>query len=193
MRWIVLYAVIIASLLGSPAWGQKKVLSAAYLKASVGAINNRSSVTVRAEYLIDPGMVEAEGWQLRNKGFSRFSVRDPNTGVVFESMYCKQESDVFWRLLKAQENVELTFRGEKGSGEDREGAIFVDRVDSILLTPHAIAQRIAKTDKADEGGALRVSIVNDETGMRTVLTNVKRGTPVKVEGLTITVENEPAE
>jgi len=179
------------SLIGTPAWGQKKVLSAAYLKASVGAINNRSSVTIRAEYLVDPGMVEAEGWTLRNKGFSRFSVRDPHTGAVFESMYCKQESDAFWRLLKAKQNTELTFHGEKGSGEDREGAIFVDRIENVLLSPSAIAQRIARTEKTADDRPLRVSIVNDETGLRTVLTNVKRGTPVKVEGLTITVEDEP--
>jgi hypothetical protein len=191
MRWIVL-CVMMTSLLCGPAWGQKKVLSAAYLKASIGAIDDRRSVTIRAEYLVDPGMTQAEGWRLRNKGYSRFSIRDPQTGAVFESMYCKQESDVFWELLNAEGNKELTFHGEKGSGEDREGAIFVSRIDSVLLTPTAVARRIANA-KEPETTPLRVTIVNEETGTRTVLTGVKRGTPVKVEGLAITVEDEPEE
>jgi hypothetical protein len=191
MRGIVL-CVMMTSLLCGPAWGQKKVLSAAYLKASIGAIDDRRSVTIRAEYLVDPGMTQAEGWRLRNKGYSRFSIRDPQTGAVFESMYCKQESDVFWELLNAEGNKELTFHGEKGSGEDREGAIFVSRIDSVLLTPTAVARRIANA-KEPETTPLRVTIVNEETGTRTVLTGVKRGTPVKVEGLAITVEDEPEE
>ena len=190
MRWIVLCVMMMTSILCGPAWGQKKVLSAAYLKASIGAIDDRRSVTIRAEYLVDPGMTQAEGWRLRNKGYSRFSIRDPQTGALFESMYCKQESDVFWELLKAEGNKELTFHGEKGSGEDREGAIFVSRIDSVLLTPRAVARRIANV-KEPETTPLRVTIVNEETGTRTVLTGVKRGTPVKVEGLAITVEDEP--
>ena len=193
MRWIVLCVVMTSLLYSRSAWGQKKVLSAAYLKASIGAIDDRRSVSIRAEYLIDPGMAQAEGWRLRNKGYSRFSIRDPQTGALFESMYCRQESDVFWQLLRAEENTVFTFHGDKGSGEDREDAIFVDRVDSVLLTPTAIARRIADQDEQEAAPPMRVTIVNEETGTRTVLTGIKRGTPVKVEGLTITVDDEPGE
>jgi len=179
------------SLLCGPAWGQKKkVLTAAYLRASIGALDNRSSVTVRGEYLVDPGMVEARERGLRGKGYSRFSIRDPKTGTVFTSMYCKQESDVFWQLLKSEGNTAFTFHGEKNRGEDREDAILVDRLESVLLTPKAIAERIANAAEQEET-PLRVILENEETGTRTVLTGIKRGTPVKVEGFTITVENEP--
>jgi hypothetical protein len=107
-------------------------------------------------------------------------------------MYCKQESDVFWSLLKAEGNMPFTFHGEKGRGEEREDAIFVDRLASVLLTPRAIARRIASVEEPEKS-PLRVTLVNDETGTRTVLTGIKRGTPVKVAGFTITVEDEPGD
>ncbi len=191
MRWMILCVLLTTSLFCGPAWGQrKKVLTATYLRASIGAIAARSSVTVKGEYLIDPGMVEARESGLRGKGYSRFSIRDPQTGAVFDSMYCKQESNVFWSLLKAEGNMPFTFHGEKGRGEEREGAIFVERVESVLLTPSAIARQISSAEEPEKG-PLRVILVNEETGTRTVLTGIKRGTPVKAEGFTITVEDEP--
>jgi len=173
------------------AWAQKKVLTAAYLRASIGALDERSSVIVRGEYLIDPGMIQSDGRALRNKGYSRFSIRDPQTGIQFSSLYCKQESDVFWALLKADANKLFTFYGEKGRGEQREGAIFVDRLEAVLMTPEEIANRGQEDAATSDEKPLRITITKDESGTRTVLTNVQRGSEVKVEGLTIVVEDEP--
>ncbi len=189
---LLLAATILATGLTSSAWAQKKLITASYLRASIGAIDNRSKVTVRGEYLLIPGMVEASQRGLRHKGFSRFTILDPQTGAQFNSMYCKQESDVFWLLLKAKENTKYTFHGYKERGEEREGAIFVTRVENVLLTPSAIAHRVANTE-VEPQPALRVTIVNKETGTRTLLTNVTRGEPVKVDNLTITIEDEPTE
>jgi hypothetical protein len=190
VRRCVAYMVVAVLMLAVPALAQKKVLTASYLRASIGAINDRSSVTIRGEYMIDPGMVEASGRGLRNKGYSRFSVRDPYTGARFDSMYCKQESDVFWRLLKAKENTLFIFQGEKGRGENREGAIFTDRLESVLLTPTELAERRAGKE-AEPRKPLRVTLVKEESGLRTVLTAVERGKPYKIDGLTVIVEDEP--
>ena len=172
------------------AWAQKKVLTAAYLKASISAIDDRSTVSILGEYRVDPGMAEAKGRGLRNKGFSRFSIRDPRTGAIFTSMYCKQESDVFWKLLRTRDNTRFTFRGEKGRGENREGAIFVDRLENVLLPPKVVAERVAGTEPV-KNSQFRVIITNAETGVRTVLTRVDRGVPVRVDSLTILIEDEP--
>ena len=189
-RIVLVIAILIAGLVQS-GWAQKKVLTAAYLRASVGALDERSSVVVRAEYLGSPGMVAAEGRGLRNKGFSRFSIRDPETGAVFDSMYCKQESDVFWRLLKSKTDALLVFRGEKSRGEDREDAIMVDRLENVLLSPSEVAARVAKEEPVEvKQPQLRVTLVDEETGVRTVLTHIERGTPVRVDGLMIVVEDE---
>lgn len=188
----LLVITILATGLTSSTWAQKKVITASYLRASIGAIDERSSVTIRGEYLLSPGMVEAAGRGLRNKGFSRFTIRDPQTGAQFDSMYCKQESDVFWQLLKTKENTAFTFHGKKGRGENREGAIFIDRLENVLLTPAAIARRVANTEPAPLP-QLRITILNKETGLRTLLTNISRGESVMVDDLIITVEDESTE
>jgi hypothetical protein len=191
MNRTLLGIVILVMGLAQIGVAQKKVLTAAYLRASMGAITDRTSVAIRAEYLVDPGMVEAIGRGLRNKGYSRFSIRDPKTGAVFNSMYCKQESDVFWQLLKSESNTLLMFRGEKSRGEDREDAIIVDRLDRILLAPKEIADRVAGV-KPVEPTLLRVTLTDEETGIRTVLPGVERGKPVSIDGITITIEDQPA-
>ncbi len=190
MNRIVFWLIMLMMTFSHAGWAQKKALTAAYLKASIGAINDRSSVTILGEYLVDPGMVEAKGRGLRNKGFSRFSIRDPQTGISFNSMYCKQESDVFWTLLNTPSNTRFQFHGDKGRGENREGAVFVDRLKGVLLPPRQIAERVAKVEPVVQP-PLRITLTNEETGLRSVLTNVKHGVPVKVENLTILVEDEP--
>lgn len=163
--------------------GQTKEISVAYLRAAVGAIGDRSSVQLNAVFLPDPGLVEATGNYLRGKGYSRFSVKDPQSGVVFTSMYCRQDSPAFRELINPGSKV-YRMSGYKDSGEQNEPSIFITGVVALPEKGGRVGDEKSRT--------FRVIIRDNASSNRTELANVVLGQAYSVAGMTIQLEAEPA-
>ena len=162
--------------------GQTKEISVAYLRAAVGTISDRSSVQLNAVFLPDPGLVEATGNYLRGKGYSRFSVKDPQSGVVYTSMYCRQDSQAFRELINPGAKT-YRMSGYKDSGEQNEPSIFIT---GVLALP----EKGGKVGD-EKGRTFRVIIRDNASSNRTELANVVMGQAYSVAGITLQIEAEP--
>jgi hypothetical protein len=165
---------------------QTRDVTVPYLRAAIGALPDRSRVTVKAKYDAASGLREATGRYLRSKGFSRFSIIDPETGVSFDSVYCEQDSKAFNQLLAVSEDGVFVFSGYRGRGEMKEDALFVTDVRAVL-TPRQSGPE--QSDVPED--TYRVIVTDLVSSNRTVLTNVEPGKSYRFFGTEIVLEREP--
>lgn len=170
------------------AMAQTRDVSVSFLRAAVGSLQDRATVTLEAVYLPDPGLVESKGRNLKGKGFSRFSVRDTRATGVFTSLYCSQDSKAFKELVPLEMAKTVRLSGYKEYGENGEPAIFVTGVEVLAdpVKPVAVAQE--KSNRT-----YRVTIKDTASGNKTVLANVSPGKSYKVEGIVLEIELEPGD
>jgi len=179
---------------------ETKEVSASFLRAAVSSIDNRSDITVAADYPGVAALQDVIGWYRRNDGYSRFSVKDPQSKVVFDAMYVRQGSSVFNQLLLIDKPHHFRFRGYKDFGENREDAIFVTSAEDlgpVVRPPATVTTSVAPTVGQVGAGAtasgpnLRVTITDNTTSNRTVITNMEMNHTYTVNGMTVIVESEP--
>lgn len=180
----LMIGALVASAAGVQA--QSKTVNVAYLRAAITAIDDRSKVRVTAKFDAASGLQIAERLWLRGKGFSRFKIIDPETGAMFEEMYCKHGSKVFETLIEATEDTIYTFTGERGRGDMRDPAIFVSDVREEFRS------RRKQQPVAPKGPrSYRVVMTDLASSNRTVLVNVELGKPYNVFGTQLVIEEEP--
>lgn len=185
MLWVGLLLFVFIS--GEAAAQARKTYTPQYLRAAISSIRDRARVTVTGEFDAQRGLVATtESW-LRGKGFSRFTVKDPDTGFAFDSMYCKHDSEAFEGLLNVGTRRVYRFHGYKDEGEQREDAVIVESVELVRdIKPEETVKAEAKPDLR-----LRVTITDNASGVKTVLVNVIKGQVYRLEGLSVVVEDEP--
>jgi hypothetical protein len=184
LLWVL---VLSAAVMPGAAEAQKKTVTVGYLRAAMASIRDRTSVTVRGEYVSREGLVGVTGRYMRGQPFSRFSIKDPSSRKTFGSMYCEHDTDAFNTLLETSGRRVFDFHGEKGTGEVGESAIIVRKVE--LVTDLEAPDEDDKPGDGD-GRTLRVTLTETATGNRTVLVNVVKGQVYKVADLTLVVEDE---
>lgn len=183
-------AVLFAGLMLLPfgIQGQTKEVTVPYLRGAAGALADRATVTLEAVYKSEPGLVEATGRNLKGKGYSRFTLRDPQSQGTFTSLYCLQDSRVFKELVGIEGTKMVRISGFKDYGEDKEAAIFVTGVE-VLDVP----VKLVNADGASSGGTFRIIIKDTTSGNRTVVANVVTGKVYKVDNLSVSIEAETPE
>lgn len=187
VRYLVVIMIFVAGLVPDAA-AQGRNVSVAYLRAALNSLPDRGSVSFTAEYSGREGLKQASGSYLRNKGFSRFTVRDPETGLTFNSIYCEQGSAVFNELLKVTGTRRFNFQGHKGTGEGREDAIFVTSAEPVRLPRD---ERVEEEEEEEK--TYRVTIVDHATSNRTVMVNVELGKEFNLMGATLLIEEEDSD
>lgn len=160
-----------------------------YLRAAIGSIPDRSRVNFVGDFSVAAGLKEARGTSMRGKGYSRFAVKDPEAPeVVFNSVYCQQDSKAFKALINATGDGRFHFYGNKEQGEDREEAIIV--TDAKLVTDEA--GETAESPAPAGPASYRIVMVDHVSSNKTVLANIELGKAYNVMGTTLTLEPEPA-
>ena len=164
---------------------QTKPVTVPYLRAAAGSLPDRGTVSFDGVYLPDPGFVEAKGWKLRGTGVSRFSVRDPQSTVVFSGLYCNKDSKAFKDLVNLDQATMVHFTGYKGDGENKEGAIYITGAE-VMSTP----VKFVTADGVSTARTFRVTLHDKTSGTKTILANVILGKTYTVEGLSLSIEAE---
>ncbi|MBN1557707.1 MAG: hypothetical protein JW951_06135 [Lentisphaerae bacterium] len=172
--------------IGGEAGAQSSKVSVRYLRAAAGGLRERATVSVEGVYLAEPGLVEARGTYVEGKGYSRFAVKDPVTGVVFDDMYCGQGTSAFDTLLDTLEPKLFEFSGYKDDADRDRPAIFVERVRLIGDPPGADPEEPRETGPA----TYRIIVTDAATSNRTVLVNVRPGRAYSLLGATLVLEKE---
>ena len=197
---ISLCACAVVSVAQQPARSGREV-TVAYLRAAIGSIRNGDRLRLSAEYDADYGLLEANERYLRGKGYSRFSIVDPKTGVRFSNMYVDQDTDAFRTLLDLKDDTRVTLYGYKGRGEEKDPAMIVTSVrieadnrkpgeKDDARSPVAVAGRTPEADATDGKGKYRVIITDLRSTNRTVLVGVELGKDYNVLGTAIRIERE---
>lgn len=181
--WLGRMMAVVTLVAAETALSQEGSVSVGFLRAALGSISDRASVSVLGEYSGADGLVDARGTYLRNKGFSRFTIREPHTGVTFGSVYCAHNSPVFNELLGVKGTERFVFQGVKGRGEHKEDAVFVTSL-RVVRGPAAPASVETAPQR------FTITIIEQATSNRTVMVNVELGKPVNLLGATLMVEEE---
>lgn len=166
---------------------QTKDVTVSFLRAAASSLPDRATVSFDAIFIAQQGMVEPQGWNMRGRRLSRFSVRDPQSPQVFANMYCSQDSKVFKELVGLDTNRMIHVTGYKDSGENNQPSIFVT---SVEVSPVPVGP--APDDTMTSARSLRVVVKDTTSGTKTVLVNVVPGKTYSVDNLVITVELENA-
>ena len=166
---------------------QIKDVTVTLLRAASGSLPDRATVSFDAVYNSDQGLTEAQGWNMRGQGISRFSLKDPQSTVIFPNFYCYQDSKAFKELIKLNGTKLIHVTGYKGDGERNETAIYITSLE-VLQTPVPVITE----DQNSATNTFRVIIKDNVSGSRTILANVIPGKPYTVDTLTLTVEPEKA-
>jgi hypothetical protein len=177
-----------ASLLASHARAQNKETSVPYLRAAISSLSVNDRVTFTAIYDAQAGLQVATGRYLRGKGYSRFVVIDPKSGVFFDSAYCLQESKVFSDLLEVKGRQTFVFYGYKDRGESKEDAVIVTQAERVGPETAPGAKATAELPKR----TFRVTLTDLSTSNQTVIVNVEPGKPCRLLNSLILVEEESA-
>jgi len=164
---------------------QAKDVTVSYLRAAGSSLADRDTVSFDAIFVSSQGMAEPTTWNMRGRKLSRFSVRDPQSGVVFPNMYCSQDSKAFKELIKLDGDKAIHITGYKAEGELHEVSIYVNSVE-VIPTPTATIP-VAQTET---GKTFRVILKDTASGTKTILANVVPGKTYTVESLTLTLEAE---
>ena len=168
---------------GAKAEGRQ--VTVAFLRAAASSLSDRATVSFDAIYDVQRGMVEPKSWNMRGRGLSRFSLKDPQSQVVFENVYCAQDSKAFKELVNLESNKMIHVSGYKDSGENSQASIYVT---SIEVTSDPVAS--APEAKAAFTGSFRVILKDSVSGTKTVLANVVPGRAYAVDNLVVTLEAE---
>ena len=161
-------------------------VTVSYLRAAAGALSDGDKVTFTAMFDGSKGLREAVGPVMRNKGYSRFQVIDPQAKAVYDSVYCEQRSSVFDTLVGVSGQKLFYFWGYRTRGENREDAMVVTDVRPVV--PLDLVQ---KATPAAGPLRLRVVLTDLATSNRTVLVNVETGKMYRVLGTGLMIEAEP--
>lgn len=164
---------------------QTKDVSVSFLRAAASSLSDRANVSFDAIYVAKQGMVEPQTWNMKGRGLSRFSVEDPQSHVIFENMYCSQDSRAFKDLVNLDTNKMVHFAGYKDSGENNQASIYVTSVEILAMPVPAASEGGAANTKS-----LRVTIKDKMTNTKTVLVNVVPGKTYTSDNLSIMVEAE---
>jgi hypothetical protein len=190
MNGMKTFVTVALALLAGAGWAPaQREVSVGYLRAALGSIRDRERVAFEADYLGEQGLREARGAYLRNKGFSRFTIRDAASGAVFDSIYCEHGSSVFKQLLQARSTKRFRFEATKGTGEDRKDAIFVT---SAVEVRQAAADTPPPPDPQPLPRSLKVTLTDHATSNRTVLVNIELGKTYNLMGASLRIEAEQA-
>lgn len=184
-RWLTGVAVagLIAVCAGNlPA--QARNVSVGYLRAALGSIQDRASISIEGRYSGKQGLKDARGSYLRSKGYSQFTIADAETGLTFDLAYCKHDSTAFNELLSVKGSKLYVFQGHKGSGEGRADAFFVTSVTPVRDSGPA------EVEQEDRVKHFMVTIIDNATSNRTVMMNVELGKEFKMVGSTLIIEEE---
>ncbi len=162
----------------------RKEYSPQYLRAALGSVRHNTPISVTGEFDAERGLRDMERY-LDGDAYSRFTIKDPETGFEFASMYCEHGSSVFKTLLEARGRKVFTFHGQRQTGDEQEHAFFASKVIFVReIKPEPGKKPSATT-------ALRVTLTDTKTGQKTVVANVVKGQSYVVDDLTIVVEDEP--
>ena len=167
----------------------RQAITVKYLVAALGTIPIRDRISVTAAYVGSEGMEEAMRGPLRNKGLTRFYIKDTVSGAVFDLMYCEVESAVFKTLINiSDDNQTFVFEGVKMQGVDNRGAIIVKsvRVARNVAKPVAVSGPAAGSVTPDK---YRIIVINQATSNRTVTADVELGEKYDIQGNTIIIQN----
>ena len=164
---------------------QTKDVTVAYLRAATGSLPDHANVSFDALFASDQGLVEAQSWNLRGRGISRFSVKDPQSSVIFPNLYCNQDTSAFKELIKVNGTKLLHITGYKDEGEKYEPSIYVTSVE-VLPTP----AKVVADESRSTTNSVRIVLKDTSSGSKTVLVNVVPGKTYTVDNLTLTVELE---
>jgi len=181
--------IVSLMVLTSVSFGQRQELSVAYLRAAVNSLPDHQSVMIYATYLPEPGLVQAANRYIRGgSGYSRFSIKDPQSGAEFSSMYCSHDSKAFKDLISVTEPKTFRFYGYKDDVEMFLTGIFVEAVEPY---EEPIVEKTPVSLAASRRGHYRITITDNVTSNRTVLADVTTGRSYVVGGVSISVEPEP--
>ncbi len=199
----ILAAAVTGGLAISVAHAQSKEVTVSYLQAAVSSLPEQAEVTLTAVFPGVSNLRDCHGHYLRNDGYSRFSVKDPQSKTTFDSMYVLQTSKVFPVLLNASGARRIRFHGYREYGEDRDDAIFVTSAEDLgpaapaaAATPGtAVVSAVTGVEVLGGPGpaprTYRVTLVDGATSNRTVIINIQTNRPYTVNGTTVLVEQEP--
>lgn len=171
---------------------QREETTIRYLKAAVSSLPKNSTVTVTGEFMLTPGLREVQDVFLRSKGISRFSIRDPQTGDIFDGMYCAHDSPAFKDLLTARSRRLYRFTAYRDRGESRTEGVFVTRVELVreLRDDEDPLPAVTPAEGPGMPGRFRVTLIEQASSNRSVLFNVEPGTAYTLNGFTIVIERE---
>jgi hypothetical protein len=160
---------------------QDKDISVSYLRAAVSSLADGTRVRLPGDYSAAEGLHDATGVYLRNKGYSRFTIRDGD--IEFRNVYCPYDSKAFAELLKVKGTRRFIFSGYKQRGERHEDAIFVTDVEEV-------PEREQPKDVVQIGKVYRLTMIDNTSSNRTVLGNIELGKPVRFLGTTLVLDEE---
>ncbi len=172
----------------SPALAQfRKEYTPQYLRAALGSIRHNTAIAVTGEFDVAHGLRDMKKY-LEGDAYSRFTIKDPETGFEFTSMYCEHDSSVFKTLLAVRGRKVFAFHGQRQAGDEQENGFLATR---LVFVREIKPEPEKKPPPKTTDGALRVVITDSKTGQRTVVANVVKGQPYEVDNLTVVVEDEP--
>jgi len=169
----------------SGANAEGKQVTVAFLMAAASSLPDHADVSFNAIYDVQRGMVEPKSWNMKGRGLSRFSLKDPHSQVVFENVYCAQDSKPFKELVNLESNKMIHVSGYKDSGENNQASIYVT---SVEVVPDPVVP--APEEKAAITGSFRVILKDTVSGTKTVLANVVPGRTYAIDNLVVTLEVE---
>jgi len=185
---LVVVAATCAMLPGRPCQAQRDDITVRYLRAAISSLQKNTQVSITAEFMATPGLRDVNDVFLRSKGVSRFSIRDPGNGDVFDNMYCRHDSPAFKDLLAANGRRIYRFSGYRDRGESNSDGVFVTRVEFIREIKEDEAAAPAPGETAATPPRLRVTLIDNTTSNRSVLFNVQPGQSYKLNGYTVQVD-----
>ena len=186
--WMVVIALSLLANCGT-ARAQTKEVTVPYLRAAVGSLDNRARVVLRAEYNATTGLREVTQIFLRGKGYSRFQVTDPETGLAFDDIYCMQDSKAFGKLLKTTKNTVFLFTGYRGRGERKEPAVIVTDVREVRTYGDADSKDSEPLPEPPK--KFQLTVTDRVSSNTTIITNVELGKPYSILGSTLVIEEQP--
>jgi len=180
--WFSLLVVLLGA---APAAQAQRAVSVNYLRAALGALADRERISLEAVYVGSQGMDQATETPLRGKGYSRLTLRDPDSGATFDDVYCEHDSRVFNTLLSVQADTLFRFEAYKDDGERRRDAIFLTSATRVRTPPAETASPARAAPRT-----FRVTMIDHATSNRTVLVNIELGKPYNLMGATLLIEAE---
>ncbi len=165
-------------------------VSVKYLVAALGTLKIRDRISVTALYVGSDGMEEAVRGPLRNKGLTRFYIKDPASSAVFDLMYCEVGSAVFKTLIDINDDTKaFVFKGVKMQGENNRGSIIVKSVRIARNVPKPVSVNGPAATGSTVPDKFRIIMINQATSNRTVTADVVLGEKYDIQGNTVIIQN----